>query len=85
MAMQLVIWQMNYKFMISKTIESNCHIAEYIKSFCEEYNTVRDNPNNYTANMFTDYDDFVIIKLMHPDAVFCVKEVIEVEPDKMEV
>ena len=73
--MQIVIWQMNYKFMLSKAIESNCHVVEYIKSFCEEYNTVRDRPSNYTANMFTDYDDFIIIKLTHPDAVYCVNEV----------
>lgn len=71
--MQIVIWQMDYKFMLSKAIESDCHVVEYIKSFCEEYNTVRDRPSNYTANMFTDYDDFIIIKLTHPDAIYCVK------------
>lgn len=73
--MRIVRWRMNYKYLLSKVIESDCHISDYLKSFCEKHNTVR-GMHDYIDDMITDYEDFVIIKLTHPDAVFCVKEVI---------
>jgi hypothetical protein len=73
--MQIVRWQMNYKFLLSKAIESDYHISDYLKSFCKEHNTVRDNAYDYTGFMTTDYEDFIIIKLTHPDAVYRVNEV----------